>query len=371
MSRSPSPAPRTGTEANNQFAFDLYAHLVRPNENLCFSPFSITTALAMVHAGARGETARQIESLLHFPPGKVLSPAGPSTGCLQVANAMWAHDGYPIRAEYVQVLQKRFDAEIRSVDFEHEAEPVRRIINDWVSRRTRGKINDLIDPPLNPMTRLILTNAVYFISEWESAFKPQSTRSEPFFIDQNRTVDAPLMRKQLTVRMIDQQTYHGAELEFIDGPSMWVLLPKKGVSLAEVEASLSWQTLAEQLNSARHREVMLYLPRFKVRGKFELRDVLKRLGVHDAFSDRADLSGIHEPNPLPLEISDIIHESFTDVNEERAEAGAATATVMRGGRGGYVEPVELRLDRPFLFIIRDSSPGAILFLGRVMDPTRE
>jgi serpin B len=354
-----------GAQANNHFAFDLYARLAKPEENHCFSPFSIVSALKMVHAGARGETARQIESVLHLQPGHKPDPPTAGRTYLRSANAMWAHDGYPIRKEYAQLLTERFDAEIRSVDFEHEAEPVRGIINDWISRKTNGKINDLIDPPLDSQTRLILTNAVYFLSNWQKQFDRKLTRPEPFFVRPDRAIDAPLMRRQLYTRYIETDRYRAAEIQFVDDASMWVLLPREGRPPAE----LSRVDLTSQWDRAKHREVMLYLPRFIVRGKFELTNVLSRMGITDAFGERADFSGMHEPAPMALRFSQVIHESFTDVNEERAEAGAATAM---GGRGGFSDPpIELRLDRPFLFIIRDDDPGAILFMGRVVDPTRE
>jgi serpin B len=292
----------------------------------------------------------------------------------RVANALWAHDGYPIRAEYASLLREKHDAEIRGVDFENDGEPTRRIINDWVGRKTNGLIPQLFARPLDPLTRLILTNAVYFEEKWVSPFKRELTERQPFHFESGGTADVQLMHKRLFARYVGVDGYSSVALEYESGARMWVVLPDEGRSVAEVEASLSADEIVDAWNTANpSQEVYLWLPKFRVRARCELRSTLAALGMPTAFTDDADFSGIHEPTDRPLVLSDLIHEAFTDVNEERTVAAAATATMAVGGRGGFdpTQPVEFRCDRPFLFFIRDAMPGAILFMGRLMDPTKD
>ena len=374
-----------GATANNQFAFDLYARLVDGNfdENICFSPFSIAAALSMLHAGARGDTAREIEAVLHVQPGKRLEPArfqdafgqrvDSAAQPFQMANAMWAHDGYPIRAEYAALLRQRYDAEIRSVDFVQDGEPTRRIINDWVSRKTNQRIPMLLIEPLHVRTGLILTNAVYFLGKWASPFDRALTKREPFYTRPHQPVDAWMMHKTTFGYGVEGDGYRAAAIAYEDGPLMWIVLPDEGRSLAEVEAALTFDDWEARRQSAPRRPLILTLPRFKVRGRAKLAPILAELGMATAFTEAADFSGMHEPHPERLMVSAVIHEAFTDVNEERTEAAAATAVVMRAGgaKAAPPPPLELRCDRPFLFMILDAMPGAILVMGRVKNPTED
>ena len=375
-----------GAKANNRFAFDLYAHLAAApprDANLCFSPFSISAALSMLHAGARGETAVQIANVLRADPSTKIEPARLQDAHnnpvprevkpFRMANALWAHDGYPIRTEYATVLRERHDAEIRSVDFVQDGEPTRRIINDWVSRKTNGRIQNLIQEPLHPATRLILTNAVHFLAKWRVPFDRDLTKLKPFHCESGETAPVWLMHKRLHARYVEGDGFRSAAVEYEDSSRMWIVLPNEGRSLAEVEAALSADELMTAWDRADYgQEVLLWLPRFRVRSAFELAPALAALGMPLAFNGRGDFSGIHEPHPDPLLITNVIHEAYTDVNEERTEAAAATAIVGRGGAARELTPpVELRCDRPFLFFIRDAMPGAILFMGRVMNPTED
>ncbi|MGB7160144.1 MAG: serpin family protein [Tepidisphaeraceae bacterium] len=386
MKASPMLMAPAGSKANNRFAFDLYARLAEasPGENLCFSPFSISAALSMLHAGARGETAREIAAVLRGDPSTKIEPArrqdaygqpiSDDTQPFRMANALWAHDGYPIRAEYASLLRERHGAEIRGVDFERDGEPTRRIINDWVSRKTNARIPMLLQHALDPSTRLILTNAVHFLARWRGAFDRALTKRQPFHLESGATTDVWMMHKQFYARYAEGDGFRSAAIEYENSARMWIVLPDEGRSLAEVEASLSADELTAAWSAADHgQEVYLWLPRFHVRARFELAPALAALGMQTVFGARADLSGMHEPHPDPLILSAVVHEAFTDVNEERTEAAAATAIVGRGGKGGSdpSQPVEFRCDRPFLFFIRDAMPGAILFMGRLNDPTKD
>jgi serpin B len=375
-----------GAKANNRFAFDLYAHLAAnagPSENVCFSPYSISEAQTMLHAGARGETAEQIKQVLRCDPSTKIEPARlqdaygkplpPQPTPFRMANALWAHDGYPIRAAYAALLREKHDAEIRSVDFVNDREPTRRIINDWVSRKTNGLIADLFASPLPANARLVLTNAVYFEAKWLSPFKRELTERQPFHLESGATTEVQLMHKRLYARFVEGDGYQSAAIEYENGARMWIVLPDEGRSIAEVESSLSADDLTSAWSAAGYgQEVYLWLPKFRVRAQCELGPALSALGMPTAFTDDADFSGMHEPHPDPLQLLGVVHEAITDVNEERTIAAAATGLAV-GGRGGFdpSQPVEFRCDRPFLFFIRDAMPGAILFMGRLMDPTKD
>lgn len=222
--------PPAGAAANNRFAFDLYGRLRRnrTGENLCFSPFSISAALAMVHAGTRGQTAREISSVMRGGDAQEIRPPRYSDEFsnresrppefFQIANALWAHEDYPIRGDYDYLLGRKYDAEIRNVDFVNEREPTRRVINDWISRKTNGRIPMLLDSPLSPLTRLILTNAVYFRSAWATPFDRSRTKREPFFVAPGDATDVWMMHDTLFTPYVEGDGYRAAALEYEDGP---------------------------------------------------------------------------------------------------------------------------------------------------------
>jgi serpin B len=365
-----------GATANNRFAFDLYARLCEqnPGENVCFSPFSIAAALALVHAGARGDTAREIEAVLRLDPGRAVKPPRVLDGHpFRMANAAWVHEEYPIRPNYAALIRRDHGADVRTVDFVREREPTRRVINDWVERKTSGGIANLLSRPLPAATRLILTNAVYFLARWERPFDRDLTKREPFFVLPGRPTDVWMMHQTIRTIGVESDGFRAAGIEYEGGTAMWIVLPDVDKSIAEVEASLTSDALDRAWRKGEYRDVILSLPRFHVRARCDLGPTLAVMGMPTAFSAAADFSGMHDPHPEPLLLSSVIHEAFTDVNEERTETAAATAMVMMAG-SAYREPpppMELRCDRPFLFVIRDAVHGSILFMGRVIDPTKD
>ena len=365
-----------GTTANNRFAFDLYARLCEqsPGENVCFSPFSIAAALALVHAAARGDTAREIEAVLRLDPGRAVKPPRvPADHPFRMANAAWVHEEYPIRPDYAARIRRDHGADVRTVDFVREREPTRRVINDWVERKTNRRIANLLQSPLPAATRLILTNAVYFLARWESPFDRDLTTREPFFVLPGRPTDVWMMHQTIRTIGVEGNGFRAAGIEYEGGAAMWIVLPDVDKSIADVEASLTSDALERAWRKGEYRDVVLSLPRFHVRARCDLGATLAAMGMPTAFSAAADFSGMHDPHPEPLALSSVIHEAFTDVNEERTEAAAATAMVMLGGSGRYEPPppIELRCDRPFMFVIRERMTGAILFMGRVMNPTED
>jgi serpin B len=386
MNRSTNASPLVG--GNNQFALDLYAKLSTDNQdNLFFSPYSITTALAMIYAGARGETAEQMQRTLHLTQDQAQTSAafasllaatkskdaGSSGYRLDVANALWGQRGYQFLPEYLKLARTSFDAHLAEVDFSGDVEGARRTINAWVERQTQGKIKDLFKPGmLKPLTRLALTNAIYFKGEWTRKFDEAATRNEPFKVSARQTVTAPLMNQSGRFSYMED-----AEMQVISLPygkrqtaqgdgelSMLVILPRSIDGLARLERELNVGKLSGIVESLRPQQVAVTLPRFKATSEFTLNTELAEMGMPLAFSPNADFSGMNGRRDLYLSI--VVHKAFVDVNEEGTEAAAATggAVVLRAMRSNI-----FRADHPFIYIIRDNRTGSILFMGRLMNPT--
>ncbi len=374
-------ADRLLVGVNNAFALNLYGKLKDQEGNLFFSPFSISTALAMTYAGARGETEAQMRKALHFYMGqRGLHPACKSLiedlnarqkagGYeLSVANALWGQKGYGFLKEFLDLTRENYGAGLNEVDFAGATEAARQGINKWAEDETRGKIKDLIPPGvLNALTRLVLTNAIYFKGNWASQFKKGDTQNAPFTLLDGKKVNVPMMQQTRKYPYLKTDTFQALELPYVgEELSMVVLLPRKVDGLADFEKSLTHKGLTEWVEALRKEEVAVYLPKFKMTSSFSLSEVLQSLGMPDAFSlGLADFSGM--TGNKDLFISAVIHKAFVDVNEEGTEAAAATAGVMALERVPAPPPV-FRADHPFLFLIRDRRTGSILFMGRVVNP---
>ncbi len=370
-------------EGCNRFAFDLYAHLLRQEGNLFLSPYSISTALAMTSAGARGRTAEQMAQALSLPASGAavhaaygaiqndLNTAGAGGAFdLAVANRLWGQKGYEFLPDFLALVEKNYGAGLEQVDFVADTEGSRKTINAWVERETRDKIKDLLKPGvLDAMTRLVLTNAIYFKGKWVSEFDKKLTRDEDFFVTPEKKVAAPLMRQTAEFGYFDGGEMHALELAYQgDRLAMVVLLPKSKDGIEGLEAALTPNMLEGTCAGLRRREVRVALPRFKTTAEFSLGDTLVAMGMTDAFSPgKADFSGM--TGAKDLFISAVVHKAFVDVNEEGTEAAAATAVAMRLTAVAEPPPV-FRADHPFLFLIRDTKTGTILFFGRILDPTK-
>ena len=363
---------------NTAFAVDLYHQLRGAEGNLFFSPYSISTALAMTYAGARGDTEAQMAQALHFAlsqeelhpafaalEGHLAQIQAKGDIALHVANALWPQVGYAFLAAFLDLCQRCYGVTITPVDYATDPEAARQQINAWVEEKTRDKIKELLKPPhVPPLTTLILVNAIYFKGNWASQFDPEDTEDGPFDRLVGDAVGAPMMRQKARFGYRETDDLQVLELPYVGGDlSMLVLLPRERDGLPALEAALTVENLALWTQRLHATEVQVLLPRFKLSGEFDLGETLKAMGMVDAF-DAADFSGM--TGQRDLFISAVVHKAFVDVNEEGTEAAAATAVVM--GRGFSFTPV-FEADHPFLFLLRENSTGSILFLGRVMDPT--
>jgi len=375
-------------EGNNAFAFDLYQALIREEDsNLLYSPYSISLALAMTYAGARGDTERQMRNTLHFDlPQMQLHPAFNSLeqelsrrgeGAmgkdgkkfrLRIAKAIWGQKDFAFLVDFLNVLSENYGAGLRILDFASAPEKSRSTINDWVSNETEGRIKDLIPPDaITPKTRLLLTNAIYFNAAWRSPFKKESTRDMSFYLLNGGNVLVPMMRQTEYFKYTEGKSYQVVELPYDgDEVSMVVLLPKEG-EFAAFEKSLDSRRLKTIISNLGRREVTLSMPKFEFRSEFDLKNLFSVMGMSDAFGEQADFSGM--TGKRGVWIDRILHQSFISTDEDGTEAAAATAVVMAGSAPGQPKPVVMTIDRPFVFIIRDIQTNTILFIGRVLNPS--
>ena len=378
---------------NTAFAFDLYRAVNDSDDNIFFSPYSISLALAKAYAGARGDTERQIAETLHFDlPQDQLHSAfnvldlslvsetwdDEDDGfVLNVASSVWAQEGYGFLPDYLDTLVLNYGGEVRPADFRRDAEDARGRINDWVADETEDRIRGLIPSGgIDEFTRLVLANAIYFRAAWRSAFDERATTDRPFYLLDGSERKAPMMRQQSNLRYAASDSYQAVELPYKGVEmAMTILLPDSG-RFSEFEESLSGDSVGAILDGLDYELVRLTMPRFETDSAFSLSDTLEAMGMPDTFNDEAaNFSGMDgrlckKKGDICLLISDVLHKAFISVNEAGTEAAAATAVTVGVTQAEEVklEPIDLVLDRPFLFIIRHQATGAVLFVGRVLDP---
>jgi serpin B len=374
--------------ANNAFAIELYEKLAAGERgNLFFSPNGIEAALTMTYAGARGETAAQMAAVLHLPPGSEnihkdfgafisdLNGAGSEKGKergyeLSVANALWGQTGFHFLPGFVSVLRSDYGAGLEEVDFEHDPEGARRAINAWAGKQTHDKITDLVGPgALRPLTALVLANAIYFKGTWSAPFEKSATRDEAFHLSANVEKQAPMMRRMGEYGYLEGGDFQALEIEYAGGRlSMIILLPRRADGLGRLEKELTASSLSDWFGKLDEKEVAVSIPKFRMTEAFELGPTLESMGMPEAFDPGgADFSGM--TGRKDLSISNVIHKAFVAVDEEGTEAAAATAVNVMGMAVMQPQTV-FRADHPFLFFIQDKESGAILFMGRVMEPNQ-
>jgi len=367
---------------NNRFALELYARLKAQKGNLFCSPYSISTALAMTHGGARGETAAQMAKTLHFnlPQDRLhpafaaimgdLNKAGKKGDYeLSVANALWVQQGYEMLEAFLELTQKHYAAGLQQVDFKGATEAARKTINTWVEKQTKDKIKELIKPGvLDAMTRLVLTNAIYFKGKWASPFKEDATKDEPFTLADGTKPDVPMMHQTEKFKYMENKGFQALEMPYAgDRLAMTIFLPTQPDGLAEFERTLTVKDLTRWLSKLRQQKVIVAVPKFKMTCEYRLDEVLAAMGMPAAFSGAADFSGM--TGNRDFQIGAVLHKAFVDVNEEGTEAAAATAVVMKATAAPPMQkPPVFRADHPFVFMIRDVKAKSILFIGRVANP---
>lgn len=385
LAEEPSPTEKSVVAGNTLFALDLYSVLKSYEGNLFFSPYSISTGLAMTFAGARGTTETQMANALRFPLGpegihsafadlqtRLRNVEDAGNVELRIANSLWPMIDSELLAEFLSLIKKDYGASITPLDYKRSPEAARVMINKWVEDKTEGNIKDLIGPKvLDAFTRLVLANGIYFKGNWENKFEVKQTRDAPFFVSPGKSVQTPMMTQtrefkygELDAAQLIELPYAGNEL------SMLVLLPKEKDALPQIEDSLSDDNLKQWKDRLVKKEVRLYLPRFKMScGTFELNGALKSLGIRDAFDmKKANFAGM-DGRPDSLYIASVLHKAFVDVNEEGTEAAAATGVAMKLKASPTPLPI-FRADHPFVFLIQETATGSILFIGRVTDPTK-
>jgi len=400
---SGQPAPPTGQETpaqdgegvgnvsagNNRFAFDLYRQIAgdpaSAGKNIFFSPYSISSALAIAYEGARGATADEMGSVLHLPENETLRRAGfagldaalnggDETYTLRTANALWAEETYPFLPAYVDAAERWYGANVTNLDFAGDSEASRQTINRWVEEKTEERIRDLLPAgSVDSMTRLVITNAIYFKGTWVKQFDPAETTEEEFRVSPGEAVRVPMMHRTDedavygyaetgTLQVLRMPYAHGNGTEL----SMLVLLPKEE-NLTAAEEALDPEAIAALRESLADQRVRVVFPKFTLEAEYSLPSTLAAMGMPTAFSGDADFSGMGGTDDLL--ISDVVHKAFVDVNEEGTEAAAATGVVMnlKGAPGGDTTPV-FRADHPFVFLIVEEGSDTVLFAGRVANP---
>ncbi len=380
---------KTLSAGNSAFAIDLYQAVRDGGGNLLFSPYSISLALAMTYGGAMEQTAQQMAETLYFSlPDEDIHTGFNALDLelasrnneddetmpgfkLNIANSAWAQSDRPFKQDYLDLLAENYGAGLHLTDFVENSEGSRQAINDWISDETHGKIEDLIPAgAINTLTQLVLANAIYFNAGWQSTFDETLTEDGTFTLLDESQISAPMMSTSDPERFgyIAGENYQAVELPYNGSQlSMVILLPETG-EYESFEANLDLYQLAEILKDLETKQVELQMPKFSFESEFGLVSVLRQLGMQAAFDPQtADFSGID--GTKELSISDVIHKAFISVDEEGTEAAAATAVVFRT-TSMPITDIQMQIDQPFIFLVQDKPTGTILFLGRVLDPTR-
>ena len=376
--------PQGVVEGNNKFAFQLF-HQVQGSTtgNQFYSPFSISTALAMVYGGARNETALQMSQTLNFPLndkfhgeykhllGKLHDGADGKIK-LNIANGLWAQKDFKFLDSYFNLVKQNYNSELKNVDFKDNAEreATRRDINSWVEKNTNDKIKNILSQSdLNAMTRLVLVNAIYFNADWTTPFKIESTKPREFSLVNGTKTIVSFMNQRGQFNYYEDSKIQAIEIPYKENKaSMVIILPITTDGIKELGKSLDYKYYQEIIEALQSTDVGLSFPKFKMDLQLELSTTLSQMGMPLAFSpESADFSGM--TGKRDLFISKVIHQAFVKVDEKGTEAAAATAVVMSmGSAPHHVEPKIFNADHPFVFLIKDNTTGSILFMGTIMKP---
>jgi len=374
----------------NAFGMDLYQQLSEQQSgNLFFSPYSISLALSMTLAGAQGQTEKEMADVLHYNlPQNTIHPQingldqslyvvpewlkdQETSFQLNVANALWGQSDYPFKTSFLDNLAEYYGAGMNLEDFKTSSELARQSINNWVAQQTENKIKDLIpEGALNEMTRLVLTNAIYFNANWQEEFNKDLTASEDFVVDEKTTVAAEMMQLEHRFGYLKTEDIQMVEIPYLNSRYSMVLAMPISSDLKLFAQNTSLEQITQSIREFKNGPAVLKIPKFKFETSFSVSTTLQALGMVTPFApESADFSGMFEPGADPLFISNVIHKAFVAVDEKGTEAAAATAVLMEATSAQIEEePVLLTFDHPFLFIIRDNESGLILFMGNMTNP---
>jgi len=366
--------------SNNQFAIDFYKQIaIEEKGNIFFSPFSLSAAMGMTYAGAKGVTQEQICQVFHFAAnndkfhiqlGNTIKQINSKAGAIQlkVVNNLWAEKTYPFTKPYTKLMSTAYLATIKPMDFINKFEESRLLINANILKTTNEKIKDLLPPnSLNSLTKLVLTNAIYFKGDWKIMFKKELTSERDFFIAPQKAIKCSMMSVKSEFNYYEDSKLKAMELAYAGNNfSMIVILPNSNNPLDEITKMLTNDLLADIQRELGKQEVTISIPKFKLSNGYQLKELLSTLGMPQPFTDDANFTGMTTVNNL--KISDVFHKAFIEVNEQGTEAAAATAVVVATKSIQRVQ--SFIANRPFLFLIKEKSTGTILFMGRVVDPTK-
>jgi len=362
------------------FVFAFYSEIAKdsPESNLFFSPFGISTAFSMAYEGAAGNTASEMQQVFGFISddqkrreaiSDTLAKLDSKNDMykLQIANALWVKDGYQIKQDYLDTATTYYDSTVDNVDFVTN-DGVNKI-NRWTSEKTQGKIKDVLAPDsTDELTRMVITNAIYFKGKWGNQFNPGNTSDKLFWLDKDKSVTVPMMKSPADMfDYYETKDLQAIKMYYVGGDiSMIVLLPKDKNGLGSLEDSLNMQKLDFIRDMMTREPLTIQMPKFEFETEYKLVDSLENLGIHDAFDkNNADFQGMTDEQ---VYLDQAIHKAFVNVNEEGTEAAAITALVVRAQSGPPEPRHEFVADHPFVFIIQENNTGEILFIGRLANP---
>jgi len=365
-------------ESNNQFGFEFYQE-IKSNNNFVFSPASISSAFAMTYNGAQGNTFNEMAQVFHFNKNlsefntdyKNLFTLNENQKDFQFynANSLWIQEGMEIKQNFLDVNKTYYGASLNLLDFKNDSEKSRITINNWVSEKTKNKINDLLNPStIDNATRLVLVNALYFKGAWKKQFKKEQNTKDKFQVAKRDFIEADFMNTS-----VNTWYYQDNYAEIIDIPysdddySLMIIVPKSYRKIKKLEKKLDQEFYNNYINYKEKKQVKLSIPKFNIKSDYDLGETLVKMGLKDAFTGNADFSGITEQEKLY--ISQAIHKATIEINEEGTEAAAATAVVMRK-MSVMLDNVELKVDRPFIYILRNNQTNCIYFIGKVVNPNK-
>lgn len=367
-------------EANNTFAFEIYAKTKKDTGNTFMSPYSISSALAMTYAGAKTETEIQMSKVLHFSLSqkgfhkefKTLNDSLLALNKkdleLKIANSLWIEKDYVFLKDYLTFINAYYNSGVKKTDFKKQTEKSRLEINKWVELQTNNKIKELIKPNvLSQLTRLVIVNAIYFNGTWDKKFDKKLTQNNDFLAEGENSVSVPFMNVTEQYKYYENDNFQLLDIPYKGKTvSMIILLPKKNTGLPGIEKSLNWNNYVEYTNAMVYKRIKISIPKFNMKSEFELKESLSDMGMPLAFGKEADFSGI--TGNKDLMIDKVIHKTFIKIDETGTEAAGSTAVVLIEKSGMPQDPIEFTANHPFIFVIKDNTNNCILFIGRVSNP---